>query len=56
MTLQLCLVPKNVKGKCKGKKIESESRRKQKVKEDKDRIKNPTAYFYLTLQIHFIYL
>ena len=34
-SFRLCLVPRKFEGKCKGKKIQRKSRRKEKVKENK---------------------
>ena len=50
----LCLVPRKFEGKCKGKKIQTKSRMKEKVNKKKKRLKVDKLIFLL-LQTHFFY-
>ena len=50
---RLCLVPGKFEEKCKGKKIEKKSKRKEKVKEKKGL--NLINYFYIFFQTYFTY-
>ena len=49
MKIRLCLIPKKIEKKCKGKKIQRKSRRKEKVKENKkNRLKVNKLFLFAT--------